>query len=165
MFASPIEIATFLAFAFVATFLVFITFLKVPHKAANWLDQRAGRIAKELEEARRLRDEAQNLLDDYKKRAKNAESETNAIIEQAKADAQRMKDEAQKALKDTIERRTKVAENKIAQAEAQAILDVRSAAASVAIAAAQDVLGNRMREGLGAKLLDASIADVKAQLN
>jgi F-type H+-transporting ATPase subunit b len=165
MFATPLETATFLAFCFVATFLVFVTWLRVPHKAFGWLDARAAQIGKELDEARQLRDEAQALLEDYKKRAKNAEHEAKAIIEQAKLDAERMKEEAKKTLNDMVERRAKAAENKIAQAEAQAIADVRAAASNVAIAAAQDVLSARMGEGLGAKLIDKSIADVKSQLN
>lgn len=165
MFETPMEIATFIAFGFVTIFLIFVTWLRVPHKAMSWLDSRAAEIGKELNEARRLRDEAQALLDDYKKRTGNAEAEAKAIIEQAKVDAERMKAEARKALDDMIARRTKAAENKIAQAESQAIADVRAAAANVAIAAAQDVLSTRMGEGLGAQLIDKSIADVKTQLN
>lgn len=165
MFATPLETATFLALCFVTLFLIFVTWLRVPHKMMAWLDMRAAQIGKELEEARKLRNEAKDLLEDYKNRAKNAEFEAKAIIEQAKADAERMKDEAKKALSDMIARRTRTAENKIAQAEAQAIADVRAAASNVAIAAAQDVLSARMNEGLGHKLIDKSIADVKAQLN
>ncbi|MES2906634.1 MAG: ATP F0F1 synthase subunit B [Pseudomonadota bacterium] len=165
MFDTPMQVATFLAFSFVITFLIFITWLKVPQKMAGWLDQRAMLISKELEEARRLRDEAQVLLQDYLQRTKNAEKEAQAIITQATEDATRLKDEAEKALADMVERRTKSAENKIAQAEAQAIADVRAAATNVAISAAQEVLTTRMKEGLGGQLIDTSIADIKTHLN
>ena len=165
MFSTPMETATFIAFCFVTIFLIFVTWLRVPQKAMTWLDARAATIGKELEEARRLREEAQALLNDYKQRAKNAEGEAKAIVEQAKVDAERMTEEAKKTLSDMVERRTKSAENKIAQAEQQGIADVRAAAANVAISAAQEVLSTRMGEGLGSKLIDKSIADVKTQLN
>lgn len=165
MFDTPMQLATFLAFSFVVIFLIFITWLKVPHKIAGWLDQRAALISKELDEARRLRDEAHALLDDYRRRTKNAEKEAQAIIAQAKDDAVRLKEEAEKALTEMVARRTRSAENKIALAEAQAINDVRAAAANVAIAAAQEVLSARMQGNLSAQLIDKSIADIKARLN
>lgn len=158
-------IATFLAFVFVVLFFGIVVFLKVPKKLTAFLDQRAALIARELEEARKIREEALALLEDYKARTKNAGEEAQAIIVQAREDAERMKAEAKAALDDMVARRTKAAENKIAQAETQALNDVRAAATDVAIAAAQDVLTARVGQGLGSKLIDKSIADVKARLN
>lgn len=161
----PMALATFLAFLFVLIFLGIAFYLKVHHKAVAFLDQRSVLIAKELDEARSLREEAVALLADYKLRTKNAAHEAEAIVRQARDDAERMRAEAAAALQDMIERRSKSAENKIAQAEAQAIADVRAAATDVAIAAAQEVLSNRIAQGLGAQLVDKSIADLKNHLN
>ena len=93
------------------------------------LDHRSVRIKQELDDARRLRDEAAALLADYKKRHAAAEREAQDIITSAKEEAERIAAEAKTKMEDFVARRTKSAEGKIAMAEAQAIADVRAAAA------------------------------------
>lgn len=137
----------------------------VPKMITRGLDDRASRIARELDEAKRLREEAAALLAEYQRRARSAEQEAAEIVERAKADALRLRSEAETQLADAIERRTKAAEAKIAQAEARALADVRSVAADVAIAAAQKMLSGEVKGEFGAELLKKSIEDVRARLN
>jgi F-type H+-transporting ATPase subunit b len=124
-------------------FLMFIgglAYLGVHHKVIATLDQRRARIRTELDEARRLKNEAQALLAAYQSRQIEAEREAEAIIASAKAEAERLASEAHTKIEDFVARRTKMAETKIAQAEMQALADVRSAAADVAVAAAEKLL-------------------------
>lgn len=154
-----------IAFLFVAIFIGLLVYLGVFRRLAGALDNRAKRIAADLDEARRLREEAQSLLVEYQRKARAAEQEAAEIVATAKDDAVRIRDEAERQLADAIERRTKAAEQKIAQAEARALADVRAVATDVAIAAAERVLGKRVGEGLGADLVTRSIDEVKARLN
>jgi F-type H+-transporting ATPase subunit b len=137
------------------------------HKMAlDALDQRAARIKAELDEARRLKEEAQALLAEYVRKKDQAEREAAGIIEGAKAEAERLAVEAKAKSEEFLARRTKLAETKIAQAEAQAVADVRNAAAEAAVAAAERVLSDTVK---GSKLADdligKGIAEVKAKLN
>lgn len=132
---------------------------------AKSLDDRSAMIAKDLDDARHLREEAQALLADFQRKARDAEREAGEIVANAKRDAERLKVEAEAQLVDTIERRTRAAEAKIAQAEARAIADVRSLAVDVAIAAAEKVLSGRLKGAVSNELMDKSIAEVKARLN
>ena len=97
------------------------------------LDHRAERIKAELDDARRLKDEAAKLLAEYKTKRTSAEREAEEIIANAKAEAERIAVEAKAKMEDFVARRTKTAESKIALAEAQALADVRSAAANAAV--------------------------------
>jgi len=129
------------------------------------LDNRAKKIVAELDEARLLREEAQRLLDEYKKKQHEAEEEAAAILASAKAEADRFKAESVDKVKDFVARRTKMAEQKIAQAEAQAIADVRSAAAEAAVKAASAVLAADMAGKHAVDLMKAAIGEVKSKLN
>ena len=115
-------------------------YLGVHRMLAKSLDDRAARIKAELDEARRLRDEAAQLLAEYQRKRQAAEGEAQDIIAGAKAEAERLAVEAKAKIEDFVARRTKMAETKIAQAEAQAAADVRSAAAEAAVAAAEKIL-------------------------
>ena len=118
-------------------FLGLLAYLGVHRKLIASLDQRQGRIKAELDEARRLREEAQALLAEFERKGREAEGEAAAIIAGAKAEAERLAAEAKTRMEDFVARRTKMAEAKITQAEAQALADVRSAAADAAVAAAE----------------------------
>src|SRR5690606_8957729 len=100
------------------------------------LDRRSARIKADLDEARRLRDEAAALLAEYQRKQREAEREAEAIVSDAKAEAERVAAEARAKMEEFVARRTKIAEAKIGQAEAQALAEVRSAAADAAITAA-----------------------------
>jgi F-type H+-transporting ATPase subunit b len=146
-------------------FMGLLVYLKVPGKVAAMLDDRAARISKELDEARKLREEAQALLAEYERKRRDAESEAEAIIVQAREAAEAFAAETRRKLTDTVERRGRQAEDKIAQAEAQAIKEVRAAAAELAIAAATRLIAEEVKGDKAAKLVDASIAALKDRLH
>jgi len=129
------------------------------------LDHRRDRIKSELDDARRLKDEAAKLLAEYKARQARAEREAQDIITSAKAEAERIAAEAKTKMEDFVARRTKTAEGKIALAEAQAIADVRSAAATAAVAAASTILSRSVKGEIADDLLSKGIAEVRAKLN
>lgn len=158
------EAETWVAVAF-ALFVALLIYLKVPAKVAAMLDERSTRIAKELAEAKKLREEAQALLNEYKKKRTQAEKDAEDIVALARKEAEAYAHETRAKLTETLERRTKQAEQKIAQAEQQAVKDVRTAATDVAISAATELLATATEGAKGAKLVEESIAAVKSRLN
>ena len=151
-----------------ASFFIFIgilVYVGVHKKIAEALDHRRDRIKAELDEARRLREEAQALLAHYRQKQKEAEGEAAAILTGAKADAERMTTEAEAKMSEFVTRRTKMAEAKIAQAESQALADVRAAAADAAVTAAERILKDTAKGNLADDLLASGIEDVKNKLN
>jgi F-type H+-transporting ATPase subunit b len=161
MFAEP---ETWVAVAFVL-FVALLVYLKVPARITAMLDERSARIAKELAEAKRLREEAQALLDEYKKKRVQAEKDAEDIVALARREAEAYANETRVKLTETLERRTKQAEQKIAQAEQQAVKDVRTAATDVAIAAATELLGVAAEGAKGTRLIEESIDTVKSRLS
>jgi F-type H+-transporting ATPase subunit b len=153
-----VAIAFFIFFGVLAYFGVHKTMLKA-------LDQRRANIRAELDEARRLKEEAQALLAQYQRRQHEAEDEAAAIIAGARAEAERMAVEAKSKMEDFVARRTKMAEQKIGQAEAQALADVRAAAADAAIAAAEKILTDKVKGQLSEQLLTKGIEELKSKLN
>lgn len=129
------------------------------------LDERADKIRDQIEEARKLREEAQALLADYQRKQRDALSEAENIVAQAGEEADRMKAEAAEHLEQTIERRKAQALDRIAQSEAQAIASVRDTAVDVAIAAAEQLIKDRVSGDRQAALVDAAIKELPSQLN
>ncbi len=152
------------AVAFVG-FLALLVYYKVPGMITKALDDRADAIRLELDEARRLREEAQQLLADYQRKSREAEQEAASIVAQAKREAEALASETRKGLAETLERRTKLAEEKIARAEAQALGEVRSAAVDSAISAAERILKGKVTADVDARLVDQSIGDLTGKLN
>ncbi len=146
-------------------FVGLLMYMKAPGMMAKALDDRADAIRKELDEARRLREEAQDLLADYKQKQRRADDEARAIIEEAEREAQAIKAHGEKVLQETIERRSRAAEEKIARAEAQALSEVRSAVVEAATAAAERVMQQRVAGGAADSLLDQAIRDLRGKLN
>ena len=161
MFSEP---ETWVAIAFVILMGVF-AYIGVHRTVLKALDNRSERIKAELDEARRLKDEAARLLADYKARRASAEQEANEIIANAKAEAERIAAEAKVKMEDFVARRTKTAESKIALAEAQAVADVRAAAADAAVLAASNILTKSVKGDLANDLLAKGIAEVRQKLN
>ena len=157
--------ATFWSLVGLILFLVLIAYLKVPGMITKSLDDRADKIRDELNEARRLREEAQSLLADYQRKRQEAESEAEAIVTEAREEADRLTAETNRALEEMIARRTRAAEDKISQAETHAIAEVRARAADVAIAAAEKVLSSKVTGSVADDIMAKSIEDVKAKLN
>src|SRR5436305_5293776 len=129
------------------------------------LDHRAERIKAELDDARRLKDEAAKVLADYKARYASAEREAQEIVTNAQAEAERIAAEAKSKMEDFVARRTKTAESKIALAEAQALADVRAAAANAAVSAASTILSQSVKGQVADDLLAKGIAEVREKLN
>jgi F-type H+-transporting ATPase subunit b len=161
MFAQP---EFWVAIAFVILMGVF-AWLGVHRTVLKALDHRSDRIKGELDDARRLKDEAAKLLAEYQAKRTSAEREAQDIIAAAKVEAERIAAEAKTKMEDFVARRTKTAESKIALAEAQALADVRAAAADAAVAAASTVLSQTVKGQLADNLLSKGIAEVKAKLN
>jgi len=145
-------------------FLGLMVYFGLPRVIGTMLDKRIKQIADELDAAKTLREEAAALLVEYEQKRIAAEGEAEAIIAAAKQEAERLTADAQTALADMVTRRTKAVEDKIAQAEAQAIAEVRSRSADVAIEAARSVLTTEMA-ARGNKVVDQAIADVGNRLN
>ncbi|MGH6828920.1 MAG: F0F1 ATP synthase subunit B [Rhizomicrobium sp.] len=129
------------------------------------LDARAAVIAAELAEARRLREEAEQLLADYRIRADGAEREAESILTEARSEAARLAESARGDLKAQIARRLKVAQEKIAQAEAQAVTEIRGCAADAAVAAAGKAIATRMNEERAGRLVADAIEELGNKLN
>jgi F-type H+-transporting ATPase subunit b len=150
------------------SFIIFVgtlVYLGVHRQLVKSIDGRRERITAELDEARRLRSEAEALLATYQRKQHEAEQEAQAIIAGAEAEAKRLATEAEAKIEEFIARHTKMAEGKIAQAEAQALADVRSAAAEAAAAAAETILSHTVKDKVADDLIAKGIADVKGKLN
>ena len=135
------------------------------HKTiAKTLDDRIKKIETDLAEAEQLRKEAKALLDDYARRREEAEKEAQSIVDAAREEAFRLTAEAKDSLEAMVARREKAVSDKIAQAEAQAVAEVRARSADLAVEAARGVLTRQMASK-GAALVEQSIKDVAAKLN
>ncbi|MFQ5625884.1 MAG: F0F1 ATP synthase subunit B [Methyloligellaceae bacterium] len=146
-------------------FILLIIYFKVPGQLTKALDNRADAIRQELEEARRLREEAQAMLAEYERKQRDTEKEVESIILLARQEAETLAAETRESLKDSLERRASLAEDKIARAEEQALGEVRATAVSVAVAAAERIIAKKMTPAASKKLVDQSIKDLKAKLN
>ena len=142
-----------------------LLYVGVPKLVGGMLDARAAAIKSELDEARRLREEAHALLESYKQKAAGAEKEAEAIVVEARAEAERFAAESRAALQSLIERRAKGAQDKIAQAEAAALAEIRSMAADAATAAAEKLIVARMDAKRTGALIAESIKDLSSKLN
>jgi F-type H+-transporting ATPase subunit b len=140
-------------------------YLKVPAMVVKALDARAARIKDELDEARRLREEAQALLAEYQRNQHEATREADAIIAQAREDAEAFARESATKLAESLDRRRRLAEEKIARAEADAIEDIRRRAADIAIAAAGHLLAGELPPAKAKSLVDDGIKAVRDELS
>ena len=146
-------------------FIGVLVYFGVPQKMLAAIDSRGARIKAELDDARRLRDEAEALLAEYKRKRQAAEVEAEEIIAGAREEAERVAAEAKTRMEEFVARRSQVAEAKIAQAETHAVAEVRAAAAEAAVAAAEKILTQSAKGEVADRLLADGIRDVKAKLN
>ena len=156
--------AAFWATVALFLFIGVIVYLKVPGMITKALDNRIKAIESELAEAERLRLEAKFLREEYESKRQAAATEAESIVAAAREEAFRMTAEAKTSLEALIARRTKAVEDKIAQAESQAVAEVRSRSADVAVEAARVLLTKQMANK-GDALVDQAIKDVGAKLN
>ena len=161
MLASP-ELWVLVSFIL---FLALLVYYKIPNKVAKALDDRADRIKAELEEARRLREEAQSILADYEQKRRDAEKEAEDIIAMAQREAKFYAEESRKALNESLQRRVKLAEEKIARAEEQAVQDIRSRSADVAVSAAENIIARELQGKSAEDLVTKGIKELSTKLN
>jgi F-type H+-transporting ATPase subunit b len=150
------------------SFLLFaglVLYFRVPAMIAKALDRRSSTIARELEEARKLRAEAEALLADYKKRTANAQAEAAAILAQAEREAAAYASEARASFDETVARRLAVAEQKIKLEEDKARKQIRSQAAELAIAAAEHLIQQKMTGQAAENMITASLDKIKKRLH
>lgn len=156
---------TFWAMVGLILFFGVLVWQKVPGAIAKMLDSRADTIRKELDEARRLREEAQELLASFQRKQREAEAEADAIVAQAKKDAKSMRAEARKDLAERLDRRTAMAEQRIAQAEAHATQEIRALAADLAVDAAAKLLGEKLTKKQISDQIKADLETLEQRLN
>lgn len=150
------------------SFLLFVgtlLYLGVHKKLTSVLDARAARIAKDLDEAERLRVEAEKVLADYRRKQGEAVKEAQGIIDMASKEAEILAAETRRSMKEHFDRRMKLAEDKIARAEAEALREVRAAAADAAVAAAQIVIAQQLTPETADRLVKQGIDALKGKLN
>lgn len=133
--------------------------------ATEALDARADKIKTALDEATRLREEAQHLLAEYQRNQRDAARQCEELIARAKTDGEVRTDEARAALTAALKRREELAIEKIAQAEVEALQHVRNATVDISIAAAQKLIEKHIDAETGAALIDSTIAELPAKLN
>ena len=146
-------------------FLLILAKFGVHRKVLGALDERRAAIKADLDEAQRLREEAKSMLADAERKRQAAQQEAEGIIEGARAEAERLAGEAKQKVEEFLARRTKMAENKIAQAEAQALADVRAAAAEAATGAAERILTQTAKGKVADDLIQRGVDDVRKKLN
>ncbi len=146
-------------------FVALLVYYNIPTKIVKALDDRADRIRSELAEARRLREEAEAILADYQRKRTEAEREAEDIVATARNEAQFYAEEQRKALAETLQRRVKLAEEKIARAEEQAIQDIRARSVDVAIAAAETLIANKLKGKSAESLVEKSVREISTKLN
>ena len=156
--------AAFWAAIALFVFIGVVLYYKVPSLVGKALDGRIKAIEGELAEAERLRQEAKFLLEEYEAKRQAATSEAESIVAAAREEAFRLTAEAKTSLEALITRRAKAVEDKIAQAESQAVAEVRSRSADVAVEAARLLLTRQMNQK-GDVLIDQAIKDVGSKLN
>ena len=147
-------------------FVVFVVLVFKPIKGAliGGLDAKIAEIRQEVEEAEKLREEAQSLLANYQRQQRQAIQDAETIVGRAKEAAERHRAEADEAMKDMVRRQEEQAREKIAQAEAAAIQEVRSMSVELAMAAAEKLLADRLAGDEGSRLIDNSIEDIPRKL-
>ncbi len=149
-----------------AAFVVFFVLMgkKLVVMIGGALDERAAGIRKQLDEAEKLKNDAEKALAEYRKRQQDALKEAEAIAAQARTEAQALEVEQKAQLEQRLKRREAQALDKIAQAEAQAVAEVRDAAVDLALAATRRVLTEKVDGGVAGGLVDASIRDLPQRL-
>jgi F-type H+-transporting ATPase subunit b len=153
--------ATFFAFVAFAAFFVVLVLLGVPGMILSALDSRSQAIAKELHDARRMREEAEKLLADYQAKRAQAEAEATTIVDTAKEQAAAVAEETRQSMMAAMARREKQVDDRIANAETKAVDEVRAAAAEAAIAAAERMIRERMNDDTQAALIEEGVGEMK----
>jgi len=150
------------------SFVIFVGILlkvKLPAIIGKALDERSDKIANQLEEARTLREEAHALLGQYQRRQRDAQKEAEDMIALSREEAEIFTKEAEANLETSIKRLSRLAEDKVAQAEAKAVSEVKAAASEIAINAARRVMEGQMEKAKSDPLVDGAVGELKDRLN
>lgn len=147
------------------TFLLILAYFKVPALITGMLDKRAADIQAELDEARKLREEAQEVLASYERKLREVQGQADQIVAHAKTEAREAADLAKGQIENSIERRLQAAQDKIASAEASALREVRDRAADIAVAAAAEVIARGMSDADRGRMIEEAIGTVDAKLH
>lgn len=146
-------------------FIGVLVYFKVPSILIGLLDKRADDIRADLDAARTLREEAQQVLASYERKSREMHQQAERIVETARKDAQDAAEQAKRDIEASVARRLQTAEDQIASAEQAALRSVRNRAASVAVAAAGDVIAKQMTDAEAGKMIQDGIAVVKDRLH
>ncbi len=146
-------------------FLGVLVYFKVPGMIANKLDERAVRIKAELDEARALREEAQTLLAGFERRQKEVKAQAEDIVTAARSEAEKAAEAAKEDIRRSVARRLQTATEQIEAAEQAAIRQIKDRAVTIAVAAASDVLGEKIKAADANRMIDAAIAEVGEKLH
>lgn len=148
-------------------FVIFVgaTFKKIRDALSGALDDRAARIKAQLDEAQQLREEAQAALAEYQRKQHGAAEEAKAIVEHAKVEAVRVREQAEADLEQGLKRREQLALEKISQAEAEALQEIRNQAVELAVVATARLLSDTIDKDQSDRLVDAAIKDLAGKLH
>lgn len=150
--------------AFIA-FIAILVYYGVPAMLGGLLDKRADGIRNDLDEARRLREEAQEIYASYERRQREVKTQAEQIVANAKREAEAQAAKARQDLDKSIERRLQAAQDQIGSAENDAVRAVRDRAVQTAVAAASEILAAQVRAGQRSAGIDDAIDDVARRLN
>ncbi|WP_152044956.1 F0F1 ATP synthase subunit B family protein [Aureimonas psammosilenae] len=156
---------SFWAFIALVLFFVIVWYAKAFPKMGKALDDHGNRVRRELDEARALKEEAKTQLAEYQRRSHEAEREAQAIVAAATREAEAILTDARRRNEEYVTRRTQMAEAKIAQAEAEAIAEVKATAVDLAIAAAGRVIAEKSAHGESGRFIDQSLGEIRQRLN
>jgi F-type H+-transporting ATPase subunit b len=154
---------TWVALAFVV--FVVVAFKPIKKGVTGGLDSRIGAIRREIEEAQKLREEAQHLLAEHRRKLREAMDDAKAVIEHAQEEAERLRQKAEADLEASMKRRQLAAEEKIAQAEARAVQEVRDQAVEIAVAATAKLMAEKVDKDHAAALVDEAIRELPTRLH
>ena len=146
-------------------FISVLVYFKVPGMVTQALDARAEKIKKNLEEADALLKEAQDLLASYQKKQREAADEAQEIKARAKEEGKRIVENGRARLEDSLQRREKLAMDRITQAEASALDEIRARTVDIALDATRDLLADNLSDHKANAMLDDAIKELPGRLN
>ncbi len=145
-------------------FIALLSYFGVPKMIAGALDSRAVKIKADLDEAEQLLKDAQDLLVTYQKKQRDANQEADAIRQRTEAEVARLTEQGRAKLEDSLARREKLAIDRIAQAEASALVEISGRTVDIAIDAARDLLAGKLPETTAKSMIDEAIKDLGERL-
>lgn len=156
--------ATFFVAVSFFLFVGFVIWIGLPRSILNSLDERSLRIQKELNEARKLHEEAQSLLAKEKRKLEKCDTEVQEILKRASEQALLLSENSKKLLEEEVIRKQKQADLKITQARDEAIREVRSKATDLSVLIAKEYLRENINDQISSDIIDKSIEELKSKL-